>query len=798
MEGLRFDSASCRYIASRLGEARFTLVDIGCSGGIDSIWRLFGPRLRAFGFDPRVEECARLNAAETLPGVRYVPAFVGVPADHPAVTRRGSRPHVQRNPWNRLSTAHSMAFSEARVTAMNGEEITSRNLWTQTRLADASAPVVLSDFFREHAVDDIDLLKIDIDGPDFEVLQSIAGDIRDLGVLAVGMEVNFTGSHEDTDHTFHNTDRFMRELGFDLFGLTVRPYSLAALPARYQLTVPAQTESGRPVQGDALYVLDLGDPARGGAAHVSSPAKLAKLCAIYACFGLRDCAAEVLLTYRDRLADLLEVDEVLNLLAEEAQGRKDGYCLSYAEYLAAFERDEPLFYPGEPKRRASVAPARTRIVCTVPPKDWFGGHDYQGAKGLTDALAHLDCDVFLLDIDCFFQQDAPRIQQSLRRLREFRPDVAISTPNAGYALSVKIDVAGAPANVFTDYLGIPLALCWDDPLGQFSGQFLSLPSTPDESRPGALQRIRAGVNQPLLFHYGWDTGHIKSMEDLELLRQGAAVFDIGRPGRPYLDWGRRHGISTSFDRDICFAGNVYLNQITASPLHQIPEIARMVDRITERKLADFRYSAWEFLIDEIQQLSDAELLRLKLLPDQTFFWQVYRYVVWVAVNTRVRMGVLSAVARPVDFYGGFADPEGIGLLQTSANIRYRGTADYVNELPGLFHRSKITIDVANQLAQRSVPGKFFECFAAGGFMLIDRRPDLVAAFGDAAHAVTYETIEELNAKIEYFLTNESDRRELIGYFQDRIQRDHSPQAWLSRIVADLRERAEARPRAKSA
>jgi spore maturation protein CgeB len=97
-----------------------------------------------------------------------------------------------------------------------------------------------------------------------------------------------------------------------------------------------------------------------------------------------------------------------------------------------------------------------------------------------------------------------------------------------------------------------------------------------------------------------------------------------------------------------------------------------------------------------------------------------------------------------------------------------------------------------------VPGKFFECFAAGGFMLIDRRPDLIAAFGEAADFVTYDTIEELNAKIEYFLTNESDRRELIAYFQDRIQRDHTAQAWLSRIVTDLRERAEARPRAKTA
>ena len=33
-------------------------------------------------------------------------------------------------------------------------------------------------------------------------------------------------------------------------------------------------------------------------------------------------------------------------------------------------------------------------------------------------------------------------------------------------------------------------------------------------------------------------------------------------------------------------------------------------------------------------------------------------------------------------------------------------------------------------------------------MLVDRRPDLIAAFGDAAAAVTYTSLDELNAKID--------------------------------------------------
>lgn len=263
----------------------------------------------------------------------YIPAFIRVPSGDPIVQRRLPRPHLQRNPWNRLSVARTLAFRQAPTTARTGSG------------ADPAAPLVLPDFFREHVIDDIDVVTIDVDGADFDILQSLADTLRERQVLAVGAEVNFVGSHEETDHTFHNTDRLMWSLGFDLFRLTVRPYSAAALPAPYPRNHPGPSVSGRPVQGDALYVRDLGDPEQGAAALEFCPAKLAKLCAIYALFWLYDCAAEVLVTHGDRLDDLLDVSKLLDVLCAEAQqGRKTR--LSYEEYMAVFERDEPMVYSG--------------------------------------------------------------------------------------------------------------------------------------------------------------------------------------------------------------------------------------------------------------------------------------------------------------------------------------------------------------------------------------------------------------------------------------------------------------------
>ena len=78
-----------------------------------------------------------------------------------------------------------------------------------------------------------------------------------LGVIAVQLEVNFLGTDQPDEHTFHNTDRFMRGQGFDLLRLDVRNCSSRALPARYIWPTPAETVSGRPFQGEAYYARDV-------------------------------------------------------------------------------------------------------------------------------------------------------------------------------------------------------------------------------------------------------------------------------------------------------------------------------------------------------------------------------------------------------------------------------------------------------------------------------------------------------------------------------------------------------------
>jgi hypothetical protein len=129
-----------------------------------------------------------------------------------------------------------------------------------------------------------------------------------------------------------------------LFGTTVRRYSLASLPSPYVSNFPAETEFGRPLLGDALYIRDLGRHEQDEFAARLPLAKLLKLICIFAAFNLPDCAAEITLRFRERLSDSCDVERILDLLAAQAQGSVER-PLTYREYLRRFESHDPIFFP---------------------------------------------------------------------------------------------------------------------------------------------------------------------------------------------------------------------------------------------------------------------------------------------------------------------------------------------------------------------------------------------------------------------------------------------------------------------
>ena len=209
-------------------------------------------------------------------------------------------------------------------------------------MIDPARKIGVDELVQEEKLLRLDFIKIDIDSNDMDVILSSEKTCQDSPVLGFALEVNFYGSPAETDHTFHNTDKLMREWGFDLFDLTVKRYSAAALPAPFEWDGPAETTFGRPYQGEALY---LRDPMAKGTAGCSdfpdlSPHKLLKLACLFECFGLPDHAAEIIKGQSQTLDPLCDTRQLLNILATEV----DPSVKSYEEYIEKFVSDPSSFY----------------------------------------------------------------------------------------------------------------------------------------------------------------------------------------------------------------------------------------------------------------------------------------------------------------------------------------------------------------------------------------------------------------------------------------------------------------------
>ena len=326
----------------------FVLIDVGCAGGIAEAWRVFGPSLVAHGYDPDLAACDEARAREQFAGVHYHAAYVGLPESHPSVQRRRAEAAKwpNTNIWDRVTAGYLASKKE--------EEIAEAG-----RVADRSTLMGVPDIVRGEELPTVDFLKVDVDGPDIDVLESAREVLVESQVIGVAVEVNWFGSANPSEPTFHYTDRLMRQQGYTLFGITVRPYSRTDLPAPFRRELYAETHFGQPYQGDAIYMRDLAARYNHDVAAAYPVEKLLKLACIYELTGLPDCAAEVINRFDSRLAAFGETEALLDALTPPLLGEK----LTYRDYISRFERDPQSFMPSAKARRpAEVASAGGSVM----------------------------------------------------------------------------------------------------------------------------------------------------------------------------------------------------------------------------------------------------------------------------------------------------------------------------------------------------------------------------------------------------------------------------------------------------
>jgi spore maturation protein CgeB len=114
---------------------------------------------------------------------------------------------------------------------------------------------------------------------------------------------------------------------------------------------------------------------------------------------------------------------------------------------------------------------------------------------------------------------------------------------------------------------------------------------------------------------------------------------------------------------------------------------------------------------------------------------------------------------------------------------YRGREAYGIEKTKVFNASKIVLNTHHPQAIRATNLRTFEVTGCGGFLLVDRREDLMRLYREGEEFVAFEGKDDLRNKIEYYLSHPDEREKIGRQGQRRAYAEHTYARRLNELLA---------------
>ena len=200
----------------------FVVIDVGARDGIIRLPSL-RPYIRAFGFEPDPEECARLNTRPDLTAAFAECNFFPVAL---AGKEGRVRLNIGRNPNTSSTLEPNLQLLDPLVFAGEAFPIEAgRPLAPDFEVVDTFEcdAITLDRFVDDQKLSDVDLLKLDTQGSELEIIEGGARVIENT-VLCVSVEVEFVEVYRGQP-LFRDIDRRMSGLGYTLLALDPLYYS---------------------------------------------------------------------------------------------------------------------------------------------------------------------------------------------------------------------------------------------------------------------------------------------------------------------------------------------------------------------------------------------------------------------------------------------------------------------------------------------------------------------------------------------------------------------------------------------
>ena len=227
---------------------------------------------------------------------------------------------------------------------------------------------------------------------------------------------------------------------------------------------------------------------------------------------------------------------------------------------------------------------------------------------------------------------------------------------------------------------------------------------------------------------------------------------------------------TRYEHEISFVGSLYDRNAYDRMEKELPDYLRgYFDAAIEAQLSISGGNILERLLTPEILSKIGELVELKKSEDSfsdlslIFATTVLGFK--TASEQRKRALIELSKRYRVDIYSD-SDVEGM------TGLKNHGTVDYWNEMPRVFHDSKINLNLTIPDIKSGLPLRIFDVLGSGGFLLTNFQAELPACFTVGKDLVCFESQEELTELCGYYLSHEDERREIARHGYETVKKEH--------------------------
>ena len=117
----------------------------------------------------------------------------------------------------------------------------------------------------------------------------------------------------------------------------------------------------------------------------------------------------------------------------------------------------------------------------------------------------------------------------------------------------------------------------------------------------------------------------------------------------------------------------------------------------------------------------------------------------------------------------------------------RGYVDYMKEMPLVFAHSKINLNVTLRSIETGIPLRVLDVLGCGGFLLTNYQEEIAEYFQDGIDLVVYSDFEDMEQKIQYYLSHEAKRKAIAENGNKRVKELFGYGTQLEKIISILEE-----------